>query len=239
MYNKVKTKMKTLFREGLCFISRIYLNEILVIGDSHVVVFKYKKLTGEFKNDFFNVCEVVGATVSGLENPYSKTQALPIFERALNKTTAKKIIVSLGEVDTGFVIWFRAERNECSVEEMLDSAVNNYKNLIDKVALQAQVICISAPLPTISDDQDWGDIANLRKNIKATQKQRTDLTIAFNKMIEQYLNEIGQVFISLDTQAIGEDGVVSNHLLNPNPNDHHYCPTKYINMLMPRLKEIF
>jgi len=34
-------------------------------------------------------------------------------------------------------------------------------------------IVVSTPLPTIKDNCQWGEVSNLRKEIKATQKERT------------------------------------------------------------------
>ena len=91
-------------------VRRFFFEEILVIGDSHVDIFKHKDLRRQFNKLFFNVCSVGGATVSGLVNPNSTTQALPRFRKAIKSSKAKTTIVNLGEVDTGFVIWYRAQK---------------------------------------------------------------------------------------------------------------------------------
>ena len=58
-------------------------NKLLILGDSHCEVFRspiFKE--GIFKNYDLTLELVHGATISGIENPNSKTQALPIFEKA-------------------------------------------------------------------------------------------------------------------------------------------------------------
>lgn len=95
---------------------RLLYQEILVIGDSHAKVFTEKSLTQHFSGIFFNTLIVGGATVSGLENPNSKTQALPLFLRHLSGSHAKKVIVMLGEVDTGFVLWYKAEKHQTDAD---------------------------------------------------------------------------------------------------------------------------
>jgi hypothetical protein len=62
----------------------------------------------------------------------------------------------LREVNTDFVIWYRAQKNECTIQDMLDSAVANYQNFLDEIADKTKVISISVLLPSIQDGQDWG-----------------------------------------------------------------------------------
>lgn len=215
-----------------------FREEILVLGDSHARVFLNKKFRNQFINKYFNVISIGGATVSGLKNPNSVTQSMPIFEKYIKKTKAKLIIVLLGEVDTGFVIWYRAEKNNTSVSEMLRKAVENYREFLLKLTKNFQVICISTPLPTIKDEQDWGEIANARKEVKATQKQRTELTIEFNRIINEFCNKNQIFFIQLDNKSQDSTGIVSAELLNQDPNDHHYNDDKYADLLIPYLKNI-
>lgn len=212
--------------------------EVLVLGDSHVNVFDCATFKKVFPDCFFNVVAVGGATVSGLQNPKSKTQAMPIFLKNIKKTKAKHIIVQLGEVDTGFVIWHRAEKYGVPVDEMLYQAVNNYQGLLKKLYAKAKVICISAPLPTIKDNQDRGEVANLRKSIKATQKERTELTVRFNHLIQSFCEKEKIIYLSFDRESLGPDGVVSSKLLNSNSDDHHYERWQYAEMITGKLKEV-
>ncbi|WP_201766594.1 SGNH/GDSL hydrolase family protein [Picosynechococcus sp. NKBG15041c] len=135
---------------------------------------------------FFNVVSVGGATASGLENPNSITQAFSIFKTNLENSKAKIVIVLLGEVDTGFVIWYRSEKYNTKVEEMLDKALKNYQDFLLFLSKRYQVICLSTPLPTIKDGQNHGQVANLRKDIKASQRDKTQLTIQFNKSMKRF-----------------------------------------------------
>lgn len=210
--------------------------EILVLGDSHVSVFYNKKFENRFKRHFFNVVDIGGATVSGLENPNSKTQAMPIFKKHLKKTKAKIVIVSLGEVDTGFVIWYRAEKYDVSVSKMLSMAIEKYERFLQELSKEFRVICVSTPLPTIKDGQNWGEIANARKGVKATQKQRIDLTIEFNENIEEFCKNNKILFVALDNKSLDKNGTIKSDLLNQNPNDHHYNGDSYSELLIQELK---
>ena len=97
--------------------------KILCCGDSHTRVFNY---CNSRQNEFvFDVCVVSGATAQGAVNPNSKTDALNIFEKKINSTRADKILIMLGEVDCGFVIWVRSKRYNISIDDQINISVNN------------------------------------------------------------------------------------------------------------------
>lgn len=217
---------------------RMLREEILVLGDSHTSIFKHKALRGCVPGSFFNVINIGGATASGLANPNSKTQAYQRFREALADTKAKRVIVMLGEVDTGFIIWYRARKYHESVESVMAKTIGNYTDfLLEVQAHPATVLCISTPLPTIKDGNDWGEIANARKEVSASQIDRTELTLRFNQHIRAFCESHGIGFISLDEKSLGPDGTVDPGLLNSNPNDHHYEPAAYAKLLIEPLRE--
>jgi hypothetical protein len=86
------------------------VREILVLGDSYTAVFSHPLFKEKFPHCFFNVLTVIGAMASRLENPNSTTKAYPVFREAVRESTAKLVVVMLGEADTGFVIWYRAQK---------------------------------------------------------------------------------------------------------------------------------
>lgn len=217
-------------------LKKLVCREVLVLGDSHAGIFSESRIRAAFPFYFFNVVSVAGATVSGLENPNSKTQALPIFINNLKRSKANTIIVLLGEVDIGFVIWYRSEKYKTEVSEMLDNALKNYQKFLLLLSKEHRVICLSAPFPTIKDGQDWGEIANARRDVKALQIDRTKLTIRFNKSINEFCQNNKIEYLDFDDESIGKDGLVDIRLLNKNPADHHYEPRTYIKMIIPKLK---
>lgn len=219
-------------------IMRFFYEEILVLGDSHASVFWHKTFNKSFKGYFFNVVAVAGATISGLNNPNSNTQALSEYLSKLDDSKARIVIVMLGEVDTGFVIWYRAEKYKLSVSEMADLALHNYQILLEDIKKRFTVICVSTPLPTIQDDNDVGEIANIRKQIKATQVQRTILTLMFNKEMQSYCQKNSIFYMMLDDETLGKDGLVKNDMLSQDPKDHHYDKDNYSSLLIEKLKGI-
>lgn len=211
------------------------MREILVLGDSHIPVFTHPLFKEKFPNLFFNVLTVIGATASGLENPNSKTKAYPAFRKAIKQSTAKQVIIMLGEVDTGFVIWYRAQKYQESVAAMMDKAITSYSRFLAELKMRFEVVCISTPLPTIQDNNDWGDIANARREVTASQVERTALTLEFNRTMQLFCEQNSIRYIMLDALSLGEHGIVKADLLNNDSNNHHYDPDQYSRLLAEEL----
>ncbi|HTI16493.1 MAG TPA: hypothetical protein VL598_02380 [Trinickia sp.] len=212
--------------------------EILVLGDSHAGVFTHESIVAAFPEYSFKVISVGGATISGLENPNSKTQAMPIFMGALSDSRAGIVIVLIGEVDTGFVIWYQAEKYSTHVDVMCDAAVRKYQKFLHLIGREKTIICISTPLPTIKDGSDWGDVANARKEVKASQLDRTKLTVMFNEKMNEFCNEVGIKYIMLDSDCLGADGLVHPDFVNDDPTDHHYDQGRYAQLILSCLTPI-
>jgi len=218
---------------------KIAYRHIVALGDSHAQIFGHDLFKIYLPFVRFDVCSVGGATVSGLNNPNSKTATSEIFRNKLKGTPhGTSVIVMLGEVDTGFVIWYRAEKHGEMVETMLEKAVRNYRALIEEIASNHKPIVISTPLPTITDDNDWGEVANLRREVSVSQRERTQLTLRFNAAIKAWCREKGIAYLDLDTESIGEHGLVSGSLLHDNPRDHHYASKQYIRLMVPKLRQL-
>jgi hypothetical protein len=210
--------------------------DILVLGDSHAVVFEHPLFGQCFPNVTLQPTIVYGATASGMENPNdSKTQAYPLFMRTLAENAAPKVIVTLGEVDTGFVIWHRAVKYQESIHAMMDRALRAYMKLLEEISATRDVLCLSTALPTIRDGTCWGEVANLRKEVTATQRERTALTLVFNHRIQAFCLRRRIDYLMLDPVSLGADGLVREELRNPNPGNHHYEAESYASLIIPRL----
>ena len=218
---------------------RIAERRVLVVGDSHAKIFRNYRFLFGLPRVHFHISAKGGATASGLATPNSKTQAYQRFRKALDEIPRDLVIVQLGEVDTGYVIWYRAKKYSASVEEMFDLTIKTYTDFLLEIAATDPVLVISAPLPTIADGNDWGEVADQRKEVVTTQKERTDLTVKFNKRVEEFCKERGMGYLNLDADCMGPDGIVSDYYMNPNPLDHHYHEPRYIKLLCRRLNEWF
>lgn len=210
---------------------RIAREEILVLGDSHVLVFEHWYWIFKYPRRYFHVCSVQGATASGLENPNATARAHGRFIEALSGSRFHRIILMLGEVDAGFVIWYRAKKYGVPPSETLQYAVESYCKFIDEVAGHGDLLVLSCPLPTIRDGIAQGEVANLRKEVDASQADQTAMTIRFNRAVEAYCRERGVAFANLDKDSVGPDDLVNSGLLNARPTDHHYHKRRYARLI--------
>lgn len=210
--------------------------EVLVLGDSHARILQASRRA--VAGYYFRTVSVGGATVSGINNPNSVTQAMPIFKDALSRYKGTYCVLFLGEVDTGFVIWYRADKRDLSVDEVFEQTITNYSNFIKSIPDHIKVICVSAPLPTIKDGQDWGEVANQRRAVTASRKDRTQLTQKLNERMADLATKEGFYHINLDAHSLGADGILREDLLNEDPHDNHYEVSAYQDMLLPRLEKI-
>jgi hypothetical protein len=219
---------------------RIASQHVVVLGDSHAQIFGHDLFRIRLPFVRFDVCSVGGATVSSLDNPNSKTGELETFRMKLETApNGSRVIVMLGEVDTGFVIWYRAEKYGESVEAILKKAIDNYSAFISEISTHHKPIVISTPLPTITDNNDWGEVANARKEISVEQFERTRLTLKFNTVIKAWCLQRGIPYLDLHPERLSEDGLVMPTLLNDDQCDHHYDPKKNIRLIVPKLRSVF
>lgn len=202
---------------------------VLCIGDSHVSVFDYVGVP----DMWFRTSVVEGATASGIMNPNSATGAFTLFTKRLAVARPwQHIVVCLGEVDCGFVIWHRAQRHGLDIEDQLCATLNSYLTFLRQIKelAFASLSVLSVPLPTITDyPSQWGgEVANLRKEITATQRQRTDLTIRFNRELRQLVasEDIGFIDATSD-QLDPNTGLIDQSLVRSQLVDHHLREEPY------------
>lgn len=82
-------------------------------------------------------------------------------------------------------------------------------------------------MPTIRDGQDWGKIANARREVTTTLLQRTELTLANNAKLRATAQHRGLPFIDNVEKILGRDThVVAEYFRHPDPNNHHLDPQK-------------
>lgn len=228
MLRRAKVVVWQLIRE----VQKSFAEEVLVLGDSHARAFGSAWVRARFPRVYLDVVSVFGATASGLANPNSKTQAYATFERALENTRARTVVIMLGEVDTGFVIWYRAAKYGVPVAEAFARTLTTYKDFIHTVKERGFVpVCVSTPLPTIRDGTVWGDVANKRRAVTATQRERTALTVAFNREMARFCRAENVTHINLDDLSLGPDGLVRGDLVNRNRANHHYDRRAYARLL--------
>lgn len=199
-------------------------NVIYCIGDSHMMIFEDIEKSKKFKRTHFFIFAIGGATAMGMGNPLSKTQAYKRFKRFLKLINRKStILLGLGEVDCGFVVWYRREKYKTSVQEQLEYALKRYQKFLEEVKNMGykNVIVLSAQPSTIMDGRNKGKVSNLRVGITASLQQRSNLTMKFNENMKKFCENINVKYLDLFSEVVGKNGIVEKKYLNDNVYNHH------------------
>jgi hypothetical protein len=212
---------------------------VLCIGDSHTEVMGHVHVPGVW----IRAKPLPGATASGILNPNSATQSLKMFTARLERAKHwQQVLVLLGEVDCGFVIWHRAERHNLDVDQQLVYTLDTYTKFISKLVGMGfrRIIVLSAPLPTIGDCQsEWGDVANLRSEITASQRERTNLTLRFNAQLRDACESIGALFVDVTTGHMDAcTGLVDRAFLRETFANHHLADKPYAQLIETELGKV-
>lgn len=197
------------------------------IGDSHVQAFETAATLGLLRRPS-RFLIVPGATAVGLRNPESHTQAIAHFREALLPALPDVVpVIQLGEVDCGFVIWWRAQTLGESVEAQLAASIEAYACFIDTLidAGYRRVVVTGAVPPTIPDGHRQGAVARARHTVTASLRDRTELTMRYNRLLaaEAARRRISYTDISAHVLDAGT-GLIADAYRSPNPRDHHLHP---------------
>lgn len=177
----------------------------------------------------------------GMVNPNSKTQALETFKQNIEQVDRQDyLLFMLGEVDCGFVIWYRAEKYQIAVDEQFNISLENYLKFIRQVvnAGYSKIIICSVPLPTIFDGQIWGEVAKARSEVRASLRERTQLTLKYNSILRDFCRDMGLFYLDFEAEILDSKTlVVKQEYLNKNPLDHHLDSKAMLPVLVRKLKE--
>jgi len=216
--------------------------KILVIGDSHTHVFNY---INKNHQNIFDVIRVDGATAQGAVNPNSKTNALNIFKRKLSNCKGKYsyIIIVLGEVDCGFVIWYRAKKYNISVNNQLNKSVTNLFNFIHNEVKRYfsndRIILLGSILPTIADNVNKKFLNGARSSVTNSQQQRTKLTLRYNNELKERCTKNGYNYIDITEETMNKkSGLVANKFKHEDKFNHHLSSQKTHQLWLNKLSAI-
>jgi len=198
---------------------------VYYLGDSHVRYFKRAAKLGLLAPHELSGVEVGGATAVGMRNPNAKTNALGRFRDWIrDKPRTATVVFHLGEVDCGYVIWYRADKHHEPVELQMKNSVDAYFEFIDELRDLGfrRIIITGATLPTITDRDQVGEVVVKRSSITATQKERTELTLRYNDSLRRGAAARHLPYVDIDQDVLDPaTGVVDERMRNPNPEDHH------------------
>lgn len=213
----------------------------LIFGDSHVAAFERAAELGWIRNPSAFL-SVGGATAVGMRNPNSATNALQTFREALLPVRPGCIpVMHLGEVDCGFVIWYRALKYNESVEAQLAASLAAHIEFVDQLlaAGYPTVVLTGASMPTIGDGEVSGDVANKRSEISVTRRDRTQLTQTYNARLRELAAARGVPFIDIADMVIDPDtGEINPIFCHNDPGNHHLHPERSGRVWASRLNEL-
>jgi hypothetical protein len=163
-----------------------------------------------------------------------------MLERLANTRPWQKLLLQLGEVDCGFVIWHRASRYGLAVEEQLTITIDCYTLFLQEVAAMgfSEIIVLSAPLPTIDDlPLEWqGSVASERKDVTASQEERTALTLRFNGELKKRCGTLGVTFVDATSGHLDRGtNLIDTRFLKETKLDHHLAPEAYSSLIADEL----
>jgi hypothetical protein len=201
---------------------------IYYVGDSHVRYFRKAAQHSLLASSELTGIEVGGATAVGMRNPNAKTNAIGRYREWIGERSRDAIVVMhLGEVDCGFVIWYRAAKYDERVQAQARQSVEAYFEFVDELlgAGFRNIVITGATLPTITDDDQLGEVVEKRSSITATQRERTELTLHYNRLLADAAAQRELPFVDISRDVVDPaTGVVSTRLRNRNPADHHMDP---------------
>lgn len=205
---------------------------LLALGDSHLEALKFAADLGILNVGSSHFSIVPGATSVGLRNPNSATDALNIFRTSLiTQPRNSQVLIHLGEVDCGFVIWWRALKYGESIEGQFRQSINAYRSfLIEILEMGFERLCIAgASLPTILDEADMSDVANKRAEIKVSIQLRTELTLQYNHALSKLAKKLDISYFDITDAVLDRStNLIHRFFRNPNESDHHLDKHKVV-----------
>ena len=229
--NKIQRELFLLFFNSQNYAKHFNRTHAVCLGDSHVRIFSYIQRKRMLQQFWFDVCVVGGATAQGAINPNSKTDALSLFKKRITKARPfQTLIFQLGEVDCGFVIWYYSQKYQIAIEDQLRRSATNYISFLLSIKKSGfkNIIALSAPLPTIFDGQDWGEIANARNEIKVSLIKRTELTIRYNHLVCNLCHKNNIMFFDTTIELLDKkNSIIKSKFMNKNKCDHHLDNFEY------------
>ena len=215
---------------------------ILVLGDSHSAVFEYcfdqSLLTPHWLN-----CEIVGgATAYGLNNDHSSTGGWQKFCAGLTRYPSfDTVMIVLGECDCSYALWKLAERADLPPERLLDRSLAGIRRLVGKVRENpkvGKVVLVGAFLPTIQDHLADKQENELRREIRATQAERTRLVLTYNAGLCALALELAVDYFDISEPLLDpQTGLICPQYID-RPLDHHLSQAATSRFFVAALREV-
>ena len=220
--------------------------KVLFYGDSHANLY-INHGANKIQNDIkFDVCYVGGATAQGAVNPNSKTKALSTYRKTLERKKNNNYDyfgIMLGEVDCGFVIWYRAKKYNKTMQEQIMLAVNNFdeflKNDVEKVFSKDKIVVVGATLPTIKDNTNKMFLRGARSEVDVSLRERIDCTFEYNKQLAIMAKRNNYRYFDISDETFDQENYcVFPQFLNKNQYDHHFDSKSVAPLFVDKFKKL-
>lgn len=195
---------------------------IFVIGDSHTDIFNGHKLENKhliipnityeeslyanISNSPKFITYLLGACLAYTTN--SKKSTFSTFKKVQylidNNFLPKNCIIccSFGEIDCRVHIQKQAEKQNKSIEEIIDNVIKNYGDFLLNLKNQGYKIIAYAPIATQKDT------VKLDKKFPryATEIERNYIVSIFNEKLKNFCNMQDLMYLSIFNNLVNEDG---------------------------------
>lgn len=210
---------------------------IFVIGDSHTEIFhknnyNAKKLilgdsnhaTQVWFNNSKNFCtyHLDAVTAYNSNNPNATISSFNKI-RFLVKNgylpKASTVVVSMGEIDCRVHIKKQAQKQNISIDEVIDRTISNYLEFLFYLKTNGYKVFAYGPIPSQSDKAPFD--TNFPRF--GTEIERNEITAIFNKKLEKICNLNGIKYFTLFNQLLNQDFTtkveyLSDDLVHLGPN---------------------
>lgn len=221
------------------FVLRGVRRNVLVLGDSHVRVFEHAIFFLAFPDTRLEVVHSKGGSAIGILNPRSTSGARRMFADALDGGDWDLVMIGLGEVDTAYALWRQAEYHGVPVVKMFERSIAAYLQYLEELRSRYPLVVIGATYPTLGEIPETTDpVLAQRKLVHASQRQRTELALEFNRRIGAWCAEHGVPHLDTATEALGPDGLVRETWKVRRRLDHHYAKGPYARWMVRVLRPI-
>ena len=212
------------------------------LGDSHARVFDRVAESRLLDRTSLDVTWVLGATALGLANPNSTSNALKDFREVLDHVPVDEpLVILLGEIDAGYLIWYRSEVKGHDLDEEFERSVGNYTEFLESLVREGrrQLIVATLPPPTIEDYATWKGLGNARELVTASIEDRTAMTLAYNQRLRAWAATHDVRLLDIESDVMDDEtGRVRADLVNPDPLNHHLHPERFAEIVAGRLRAL-
>lgn len=206
--------------------SRLF-NKLLIhiIGDSHVLVFKNKRL--------FIAHHIGPATMHNLNKETSSTQSNEKLFDVINKIDTKRDVVMLvfGEIDCRIHIYYQYEKQnkKLTIAELIDRTISNYGYILEKIKLMGIRFCVYG-IPALGTQENYYNYP-----FYGTPQMRSKIYKEFNNRLKIFCRENNYIYIDIYPKVSDNNGFILKEYMA----DEVHLNERIINFVRQELNKEF